>query len=61
MIIMKLSDEMLTEMSYVEISKYWRKVMKALDGDVKIPSAIAKDSGIRTKSYFKSSFRIEMS
>ena len=45
---MKLSDEMLIEMSYVQISKYRTKVMKALDNDVKIPSAIAKDSGIRT-------------
>lgn len=27
--------------------------MKALDGDVKIPSAIAKDSGIRTNHISK--------
>ena len=46
---MDLTDEMLTEISYVEISKYRTKVMKSLDGDVKIPTQIAKDSGIRTK------------
>ena len=45
---MELTDEMLTEISYVEISKYRTKVMKALEGNVKIPSVIAKDSGIRT-------------
>ena len=44
---MQLSDEMLKEMSYVEISKYRLKVMKALEDDVKIPSQIAKDSEIR--------------
>ena len=45
---MKLSDEMLTEISYVNISKYRAKVIKTLDGEVKIPTVIAKDSGIRT-------------
>ena len=50
---MKLSDEMLIEISYVEISKYRTKVMKSLDGDVKIPSVIAKDSGIRTNHISK--------
>lgn len=44
---MELSDEMLKEMSYVEISKYRTKVMKALEDDVKIPFQIAKDSEIR--------------
>ena len=44
---MELSDEMLKEMSYVEISKYRTKVMKALEDDIKIPSKIAKDSDIR--------------
>ena len=44
---MELSDEMLKEMSYVEISKYRSKVMKALENEVKIPSQIAKDSEIR--------------
>ena len=44
---MVLSDEMLKEMSYVKISQYRMKVMKSLDGDVKIPTVIAKDSEIR--------------
>ena len=44
---MELSDEMLTEISYVKISQYRTKVMKSLDGDVKIPIVIAKDSEIR--------------
>lgn len=43
---MELSDEMLTEISYVKISKYRTKVMKSLDDEVKIPSQIAKDSDI---------------
>ena len=43
---MKLSDEMLTEMSYVKISTYRTKVMKSLDDKVKMPSQIAKDSDI---------------
>ncbi len=50
---MELSDEMLTEISYVEISQYRLKVMKSLDGDVKIPTQIAKDSGIRTNHISK--------
>lgn len=50
---MEISDEMLIEISYVEISKYRKKVMKSLDGDVKIPTAIAKDSGIRTNHISK--------
>lgn len=43
---MELSDEMLTEISYVQISKYREKVMKSLEGEVKIPSEIARDSDI---------------
>ena len=43
---MELTDEMLTEISYVEISSYRKKVMKSLDDEVKIPSQIAKDSNI---------------
>ena len=43
---MQLSDEMLIEKSYVEISTYRTKVMKSLDGEVKIPSEIAKDTDI---------------
>ena len=44
---MELSDEMLKEISYVQISTYRTKVMKSLEGDVKIPTQIAKDSEIR--------------
>ena len=50
---MELSDEMLIEMSYVNISKYRTKVMKSLDGEVLIPSQIAKNSGIRTNHISK--------
>ena len=50
---MELSDELLIEISYVQISKYRTKTMKALDGNVKIPSVIAKDSGIRTNHISK--------
>ena len=44
---MELSDEMLKEISYVKISKYRSKVMKSLDGDVLIPTQIARNSEIR--------------
>ena len=50
---MELSDEMLKEMSYVKISKYRTKVMKSLDGEVLIPTQIAKNSGIRTNHISK--------
>ena len=50
---MELSDEMLKEMSYVKISTYRTKVMKSLEEDVKIPSIIAKDSGIKTNHISK--------
>ena len=44
---MKLTDEILTEISYVEISSYRKKVMKSLDGEVLIPTQIARNSEIR--------------
>ena len=50
---MELSDEMLTEISDVNISKYRTKVMKSLDGEVLIPTQIAKNSGIRTNHISK--------
>lgn len=50
---MDISDEMLAEISYVQISTYRTKAMKALEDDVKIPSVIAKDSGIRTNHISK--------
>lgn len=43
---MGLSDELLIEKSYVEISTYRSKVMKSLAKDAKIPSQIAKDTDI---------------
>lgn len=43
---MEISDEILAEISYVEISKYRTKVMKTLEDEVKMPSQIAKDAGI---------------
>lgn len=43
---MVLSDEMLTELSHVQISTYRTRVMKSLEDGVKIPSQIAKDSDI---------------
>ena len=45
---MELSDEMLKEISYVQISTYRTKVMKSLDdGEVLIPTQIARNSDIR--------------
>ena len=44
---MKLSDEVLSEISYVKISTYRTRVMKSLEDDVKIPSEIAEDADIR--------------
>ena len=39
-------DTMKNEIDYVKNSTYRTKVMKSLDGDVKIPSEIAKDAEI---------------
>ena len=50
---MELSDEMLTEISYVQISKYRTKVMKSLEDEVKIPTQIAKHSSIRVNHISK--------
>ena len=50
---MELSDEMLIEMSYVQISKYREKTLKSIGDEVKIPTNIAKDSGIRTNHISK--------
>ena len=44
---MELTDEILTEISYVEISSYRKKVMKSLDGEILIPTQIARNSEIR--------------
>ena len=50
---MELSDELLIEISFVQISKYRLKAMKALEDNVKIPSVIARDSGIKTNHISK--------
>ncbi len=43
---MGLSDEMLTELSYIQISTYRTKVMKSLSEDIKMPSQISRDTDI---------------
>lgn len=50
---MELSGELLIEISYVQISKYRTKTMKAMSGNVKIPSAIARNLGIMTNHISK--------
>lgn len=41
-----MTDEMLKKFSYVNISLYRTKTVKSLYNDVKIPTVIAKDTGI---------------
>ena len=41
------SDELLKLTSYVQISKYRERTLKSIGDTVKIPTNIAKDSGIR--------------
>ena len=41
-----MDDEMLKKISYVNISSYRAKTVKSLQGDVKIPTKIAEDTGI---------------
>ena len=41
-----VNDEMLKKISYINISSYRAKTVKSLQGDVKIPTKIAKDTGI---------------
>lgn len=43
---MELSDEILTEISYVTTSTYRTKVMKSLKDEVLMPTQIAKKSEI---------------
>ena len=50
---MELSDDILIEMSYVNISQYRTKVMKSLEGEVLMPTQIARNSGIRTNHISK--------
>ena len=48
-----MNVDLLILKSYVEISSYRVKVVKAIGNDVKIPTMIAKDSGIRTNHISK--------
>ena len=41
-----VNDELLKIISYVNISSYRAKTVKSLQGNVKIPTKIAKDTGI---------------
>lgn len=50
---MAIDDETLIKLSYVNISSYRKKTVKALKDEVKIPTQIAKDSGIRTNHISK--------
>ena len=45
---MEISDELLAEVGFVIRSKNRTKVMKSLQGEVKIPSMIAVETGIIT-------------
>lgn len=45
---MELSDELLTDISYIKISTYRSKVIKSLENDYRIPTGISKATGIRT-------------
>ena len=49
----KEDDELLKLTSYVQISKYREKTLKSIGDDVKIPTNIARDSGIRTNHISK--------
>lgn len=49
----KEGDELLKLTSYVQISKYREKTVKSIGESVKIPTNIAKDSGIRTNHISK--------
>ena len=42
-----MDDETLKVFAYVNISTYRVRAVKALDGEVKTPANIAKDSGIK--------------
>ena len=49
-----LDDEKLKKLAYVSVSTYRVKAMKSLkDAEVKIPTDIAKDAGIRTNHISK--------
>lgn len=43
----KIDDETLKKYAFVSISSYRTRTVKSLKGDVKMPTEIAKDTGIR--------------
>ncbi|WP_298524535.1 winged helix-turn-helix domain-containing protein [uncultured Methanobrevibacter sp.] len=47
------NDELLKLSSFIRISKYREKTLKSIGDEVKIPTHIAKDSGIRTNHISK--------
>lgn len=47
------NDELLKLTSFVQISKYREKTLRSIGDEVKIPTNIAKDSGIRTNHISK--------
>lgn len=50
---MVLSDEILTEISFVEISTYRTKVVKSLKKSYNVPTGIAKDVDLNTNHVSK--------
>ena len=48
-----MDDETLKTFAYVDISSYRRETVKSLKGEVKMPTQIARDSGIRTNHISK--------
>ena len=50
---MVLSDEILTEISFVEISTYRTKVMKSLRESYNVPTGIANDVDLNTNHVSK--------
>ena len=49
----RIDDETLKKYAYVNISTYRVKTVKALKDEVKTPTQIAKDAGIRTNHISK--------
>lgn len=48
-----MDDNTLKTFAYVDISTYRKKTVKALNNEVKTPTQIANDSGIRTNHISK--------
>ena len=50
---MEFSKEMWGKYAYVISSSYRQRTLKTLDGEVKVPSEIAKDAGIKVNHISK--------